>query len=102
MQKSHKDRTSTQEIRPVAQCVDARKSHFPCTDEARNKVVPKGSYAERDHTQKHHDCAMHGAELIIELRKHNPFGHAIRSKQAPQPWECLAGECQLPAHDKHE
>ena len=44
---------------------------------ALDHVVAECTYRERHNAEKDHDGSMHGSELIVELREHDPFGHAV-------------------------
>src|SRR5439155_18284814 len=90
----------------IAHHVDARERHIDRTDLKWHDVVAESGERERNDGKKHHDCAMHRAEDVVEVRLHRSVRNLFRAEDLQQE---LANDgygliriSQLPSHQRHE
>ena len=72
----------------------------------RHDKISKGGERHRHDAEEDHDRPVHGAERIIELRRHFAVRHGIGAENVGQPFtddrQRLTGIGQLPAHQHHQ
>jgi hypothetical protein len=74
--------TAPEKVEPVARQIEARERHVGRADLERHEVVAEGADGQRHHPQEHHDGAVHGAELVVELGQHDAARGVGRAEQA--------------------
>ena len=72
---------ATHEVHPVARHVELGKRHVGRPDLERDDEVAEAADRKRYNPEKHHDGAVHGAELVVELRQHD----AARNVRCAEP-----------------
>ena len=89
--------------------VDAREGHVRRADLQRHDVVAEGREGERHNREEDHDGAVHGAERVVEVRRHDAAGNHHLALFAQNPLQentdqgnGLAGIGDLPAHRRHQ
>ena len=92
--------------RPETCSIHFRESHVRRADLQWHDEVSKRSERQRHYAQKNHDCAVHGTERVVKIRRHFPVRHRAGSKNMREKfadhWQRLAGISQLPAHQHHQ
>ena len=89
----------------VARHVDAREGHVRRSDLQRHDVVAERGEGQRHDGQEHHDRAVHRAEGIVKVRRHDALGRHVaedRGQQRAHQRHRLARVGDLPAHDHHQ
>ena len=69
------------EVHPVAHHVELRERHVGRADLERHHEVAETADRQRHDAEKHHDRAVHRAELVVELGEHD----AARRLVGPEP-----------------
>jgi hypothetical protein len=83
--------------------VDARVGHVARADEQRDQIGAERPGQQRHHGEKDHDGAVHGDELVVELRRHvsaRRVGSADHRRH--ESGHGRRGPRQLPAHHQHQ
>jgi hypothetical protein len=86
----------------VAHHVESREGHVRRADLQRHDEVAEAAHGERHDAEEHHDGAVHGAELVVELRQHAAAGHAGVAEEPADQRQRAAGEGQVPPHQHHQ
>ena len=68
------------EIQPVAGRVQPRERHVGRANLQRDDVVAERAEGQRHDAEEHHDGAVHGAELVVELGRDDAAGR-VRSRR---------------------
>ncbi len=90
------------EVEPVAGHVQPRERHVRCADLQRHHVVAEGADGQRHDAEEHHDGAVHGAELVVELRQHDSARRVCRAEPAANHRDGLTRVGKLPPHHRHQ
>ena len=90
------------QIQPVARHVQPGKRHVRRANLERHDVVAKGAESERHDTEEHHDGAVHGPELVVELREKNAAGRVGLTEPSADERDRLCREGLLPSDQHHE
>ena len=90
------------EIHPVAHHVELGERHVGRADLQRHHEVAETADGERDDAEEHHDGAVHRAELVVELRQHDPARGLVLTEQVADERNRRARIGQLPPHDHHQ
>src|SRR5439155_4472734 len=104
--KTHQHDDAADDKRPITGSVYFRERHVGRADLERDDKISEGGEGERHYPKKNHDRPMHGAEGIVELRRHFAVRHRAGSKEmverVPDYRHRLAWISQLPAHHHHQ
>ena len=95
------DQATGQEA-PVAGHVEFGKGHIWRADLQRHHVVAESADRQRHHAEKHHDGAVHGTELIVEVRCDDAVHHVGLGKPATDHRQGLAWISDRPTHHHHQ
>ena len=90
------------EVHPVARHVELGERHVGRADHQRHHVVAEAADRQRHDAQEHHDRAVHGAELVVELRQHDAARRVRRAEQRSDDRDRLHRERELVAHQRHQ
>ncbi len=93
---------AAREVAPVARHVEAGEGHVRGADLEGQHEVAEAAHGERHHPEEHHDRAVHGAELVVELRQHHAARHPRLPEQAPEERQRASRVRQLPPHQHHQ
>ena len=90
------------EVHPVARHVELGERHVGRADHQRHHVVAEAADGERHDAEEHHDGAVHGAELVVELRQHDAARRVRRAEQRSDDGNRLHRKRELIAHQRHQ
>jgi hypothetical protein len=68
----------------------------------REDEIAESADGEGNHAEEHHDRAVHGAELVVELWEHRATRHARFAEQPADQRQRGARIRELPAHQHHQ
>ena len=78
------------------------KRHVRRANLERHDVVAEGAEGERHDAEEHHDGAVHGPELVVELREKNAAGSVGLAEPSADERDGLCREGLLPSDQHHE
>jgi hypothetical protein len=90
---------AAEEVRPVARHVELGERHVRRADLQRHQVVAEGAHGEGHDAQEHHDGAVHGPELVVELGDDDP---PRRLEQIADQRHRLVRIGERPPHHHHQ
>ena len=93
---------AAEEVHPVAHHVELGERHVGRADLQRHHEVAEAADRERHDAEKHHDRAVHRAELVVELRQHDAARRLVRAEPVADHRNRMAGIGQLKPHQHHQ
>ena len=90
------------EVHPVARHIELGERHVGRANHQRHHVVAEAADGEGHDAEEHHDGAVHGAELVVELREHDAPRRIGRAEQRADHRNGLHREGELITHQRHQ